>query len=67
MPEILIRCPETGKDLTTGISIPAEAFLKAEFSQNRIACPHCGREHAWSKKDAFLKVPPEREISRIGK
>jgi hypothetical protein len=61
MPEVLIRCPVTGKDISTGISLKAEVFLKVDLHQS-IKCSHCGMQHSWSKDDAFLKVPPEREL-----
>ncbi|MFA5516344.1 MAG: hypothetical protein WDA20_08660 [Desulfuromonadales bacterium] len=61
MPEILIRCPVTGKDVPTGVALPAATFLKAEIDTFPVACPHCGQRHAWSKAEAYLQVPPERE------
>jgi hypothetical protein len=61
MTEILIRCPVTGKDVPTGIALPAEVFLTAEIETRPVACPHCRQLHAWNKPDAYLRVPPERE------
>jgi hypothetical protein len=61
MPEILIRCPVTDKDVSTGIALPADVFLKAEIETRPVACPHCGQQHAWKKEEAYLRVPPERE------
>ncbi len=61
MPEILIRCPVTGKDLPTGIALPADAFLVADIDTFPVACPHCGQLHSWRKADAFPRVPAERE------
>ena len=63
MPEILIRCPVTGKDVPTGIALSADAFQQAEINTYPVACPHCGQKHPWSKPDAFLRVPPERDRS----
>ncbi|MBE0597070.1 MAG: hypothetical protein IH614_07365 [Desulfuromonadales bacterium] len=66
MPEILIRCPVTGKDVSTGVALPAEVFLVADFETYPVHCPHCGLEHPWDKGAAYLQVPPEREPSRPG-
>lgn len=61
MPEILIRCPVTGKDVPTGVALPAEVFLVADLETFPVQCPHCGLQHPWEKKTAYLRVPPERE------
>ena len=61
MPEILIRCPVTGKDVPTGVALPAEVFLEADIETYPVECPHCGLQHTWDKKSAYLQVPAERE------
>jgi uncharacterized Zn-finger protein len=60
MPEILIRCPQTGKDVPTCIMLDAEVFLKVDLQDKEAHCPHCGRQHHWSKDDAYLRTPPEK-------
>ena len=66
MPEVLIRCPVTGKDVPTGIALPGKVFLHAEIETRPVACPHCGQEHPWSKSEAFLRTPPERDPGAPG-
>ncbi len=63
MPEILIRCPITGRDVHTGIALAADVFLHTEFETHPVACPYCGARHSWSKKDAYMQFPPERTPS----
>jgi hypothetical protein len=60
MPEVLIRCPQTGKDVPTGIILDAEVFLKANLHDKEAHCPHCGRQHHWEQADAYLRNPPEK-------
>lgn len=55
MPEILIRCPVTGKQLSTGIALDVEAFARADLDGRSVWCPFCRQQHAWSKKDSFLR------------
>lgn len=66
MPEILIRCPVTGKDVPTGVSLPADVFLQAQIDTYPATCPHCGAQHPWRKEEAYLRVPPEREPTTPG-
>lgn len=61
MPEILIRCPITGKDVHTGLSLQADVLRSAEIETYPVACPHCGQRHAWKQNDAYPQFPPERE------
>lgn len=61
MPEVLIRCPVTGKDVHTGIALQADVLLHSHIDPLPVACPHCGQQHAWRQQDAYLQFPPERE------
>jgi hypothetical protein len=60
MPEVLIRCPQTGKDVPTGIMLDTDAFLNANLHNKEAHCPHCGRQHHWDQSDAYMRTPPER-------
>lgn len=61
MPEVLIRCPVTGKDVHTGLILHAEVLLNARIETFPVACPHCGTEHPWTQEEAYLQFPGERE------
>lgn len=61
MPEVLIRCPVTGKDVHTGIALQADVLRNAHIDTFPVACPHCGKQHPWTQGEAYLQFPPERE------
>jgi hypothetical protein len=54
MSVIMIRCPETGRDISTNIECDRETFEDLPFIIAQTTCPHCEREHHWSKADAWL-------------
>ena len=54
MSVIMIRCPETGLDISTNIECDSETFQSLPFIIAQTTCPHCEREHHWSKTDAWL-------------
>lgn len=54
MPMVMIRCPKTGKDAPTGISMDKKSFESSQMSNNQLKCPHCGEMHVWSKAQAFV-------------
>jgi hypothetical protein len=49
---IMIQCPSTGRDVSTGIEMLAVDQLPTVKAE--IACPACGRVHAWTKNEAWL-------------
>jgi hypothetical protein len=54
MRTILIKCPETGRWVSTGIDIDPGAFTRLPDVVATMRCSACGREHAWSKTDAMI-------------
>jgi hypothetical protein len=56
MPMLLIKCPVTGKMISTGFSMDKGSFENPTniMSNNSVRCPHCGQMHTWDKKDATL-------------
>ncbi len=52
MAVIMIRCPETGHGVSTGIEVLTTEQLPVVTS--RMTCPACGRVHEWTKKSAWL-------------
>jgi predicted RNA-binding Zn-ribbon protein involved in translation (DUF1610 family) len=55
-PGIMIRCPKTNKPLYRGMTMSQEVFEASTLETKTIGpCPHCGEQHMWSKKDAFLE------------
>ena len=48
---IMIRCPATGHDVSTGIEMPDVVLLPSVKA--KMVCPACGRVHDWTKDDAW--------------
>ena len=55
MAVVVIMCPPTGKQVSTGIRMDRITFDALPGGrQYRSHCWHCGREHSWSKRWAIL-------------
>lgn len=50
MPEIFIRCPNTGKVISTGMAMDQRSFERATGLS--VGCPACGKVHTFTAKDA---------------
>ena len=55
---VMIRCPQTGRDIPTGIEMSGEQFNAAPVFFSRVQCPVCDREHEWFAKDAWVCESP---------
>jgi hypothetical protein len=49
---IMIRCPVSGRDVSTGIETSGVDELPSVNAT--MLCPACGRMHGWTKHDAWL-------------
>jgi hypothetical protein len=49
---IMIKCPVTGRDVSTGIETIGIEELPAVTA--KMVCPACGRVHDWIKTNAWL-------------
>ena len=49
---IMIKCPVTGRDVSTGIETTGIEELPAVTA--KMVCPACGRVHDWIKANAWL-------------
>jgi hypothetical protein len=49
---IMIRCPATGREVSTGIEVISTDQLPVVSA--RLVCPVCGRVHEWTKQVAWL-------------
>jgi hypothetical protein len=57
----MIRCPQTGREISTGVLTDEESFNTAPVFFARSYCPLCRTEHEWFAKDAWVR---ETEASR---
>jgi hypothetical protein len=51
---LLITCPITGKEFSTGIETDSRSLDLIPDTVAQSRCPHCGDEHPWSKFDVRL-------------
>jgi hypothetical protein len=56
MAKVMIKCPNTGKLVFTGVLGDKTLLERIQIQQNKMArCSACGKEHTWSKGDAVLQ------------
>jgi hypothetical protein len=54
MPMIMIRCPQTGQQVFTGIETDPASFRRLPNTGGHLRCPVCGKQHEWGRRDARL-------------
>jgi len=55
MPPVLITCPTTNELVPTGAHADDAEDLEHLPDDNLlIACPECGRDHEWTRRDAVI-------------
>jgi hypothetical protein len=62
---IVIRCPKTGQEVSTGIEIEPENFQLLPPVAGRVQCPLCGEEHSWLPSAAQVKDVEFRAIDQV--
>jgi hypothetical protein len=62
MGAIMIRCPQSGQEIHTGIDMPVADFQRAPVFFSRVHCPVCGEEHEWFAKDAWVCDSPDAPL-----
>jgi endogenous inhibitor of DNA gyrase (YacG/DUF329 family) len=58
MSSMMIRCPTTGRPVSTAIEIEPSVFRKLPNLRAHMLCPACGQEHGWMTKSAWLAGEP---------
>jgi hypothetical protein len=52
---LVISCPTTGRDVSTGLAINRADFeILSPHIGGRASCHHCDADHFWTKKDAWI-------------
>ena len=54
MGELMIRCPKTGKPVSTGIHMDRTKFRSMPVFFSASYCASCGRLHEWFARDAWM-------------
>ena len=68
MGAVMIKCPDTGFDIPTGMVADRESFRAMPVFFARVLCPLCGTTHEWFAQEAWVcegeEEPPAR-LSRL--
>jgi endogenous inhibitor of DNA gyrase (YacG/DUF329 family) len=54
MDVLLVKCPVTGKEFSTGIETDSRSLDLIPDTLAQSHCPYCGTRHWWSKREARL-------------
>ena len=57
MGAVMIRCPRTGRAVSTKIETEPSVFSRLPEVAARMRCPDCGEEHVWTASQAWLGEP----------
>ena len=52
MGAVMVRCPQTGRDIPTGLTSDRKSFEAMPVFFARVHCPICRTEHEWFAKEA---------------
>ena len=55
---VMIRCPDTGRAVSTEIETEPAVFRALPAVAARMQCPACGRDHVWTISSAWLAGEP---------
>ena len=54
MPDIVIRCPNLGRVVPTGLTTEKIKLSSLSGIKLRLQCPACLKIHKWSQKEAWI-------------
>ena len=54
---VMVRCPNTGRELSTGVEMDAATFERLPDIRSQIRCPVCSLDHTWATREAWLGNP----------
>ncbi len=58
---LMIKCPDTGKSIPTGLEADLSSFGRSPVFFGRTFCPFCHANHEWFAKDAWVREAPTGE------
>ena len=68
MGTVMVKCPQTGHDISTGIVADRASFNATPVFFARVYCPACRTEHEWFAKEAWVRefrVPGAAPMGRL--
>src|SRR6476659_4265539 len=54
MGAVMIKCPDTGRNIRTGMVADRESFRATPVFFARVLCPLCGSTHEWFAQEAWV-------------
>ncbi len=63
MASVMIACPETRREIYTGIETDEASFAKLPDVLSRTQCSVCGQEHVWTRQDACLSTNRRKQVA----
>jgi hypothetical protein len=52
---VMVKCPKTGRAISTGMQADRSNFQCAPVFFSRVFCPICNSQHEWFAKDAWVR------------
>jgi hypothetical protein len=64
---LMLTCPSTDREFSTGIMIDEDTFGKLPNVATKARCPHCSLTHTWWPREARLVdgIPPDQWVERL--
>lgn len=57
---VMVKCPQTGHAIPTGIETDRQSFARSAVFFSRTRCPICRADHAWFAREAWVDEPSIR-------
>jgi hypothetical protein len=57
---VMVKCPQTGHAIPTGIKTDRESFARSAVFFARTRCPICRADHDWFAREAWVAEPSIR-------
>jgi len=54
MGTLMVKCPDTGRDIATGLVVDRKRFSATPVFFGRVFCPLCHTEHEWFAREAWV-------------
>lgn len=51
---VVVKCPQTGRAIDTGITADRDSFRRATVFFGRTRCPICKTDHPWFSREAWV-------------
>jgi hypothetical protein len=61
---VMIKCPDTGRAIETGMTADRDSFAATPVFFARVHCPVCRTEHEWFAKEAWVSDEDPRARHR---